>query len=531
MSGNVIQTTPTVATPPNPYIRADIGSLASFLQTQLGLTASVSSISSILQTYITTYGNNPIPLTQLNPDFEANKNELGSILLGSSAWTDIVTAGIGQTVSEMFAAMATYNQMGLEKGVQEAVLGTAVLDSSIYEISRMQGVHVQRMIPGFLPATLTIPVAQQNSLSIAAYTQFVINGVNYFNRDVITFPAGSTSVSAVLYQGTVSTINFTATGGGFQIYEFGNSDFAISDIDVMVSVNGVAYSDTVINEYLSQGLWEFSSGDTVYKQDTNSIGNVEILFGDGNYGVAPAAGDVIEVTFVTTLGAAGNLNTTGLSISCPSNSLISGTATGITQNGSNQKNALDYKFLTPALIAANFRAVTTNDYKALAVTYPGVIDALFLGQADFAPTNLQYMMNVQAYLYTNQAWTSTQWQNFISWIQNLGVANIVVLQETLSTVSIDISANIYCFAQSNLNSIENTAYSNLIAAFAPRVGIINYSRYLSDIDKIISGSSKQIDYIDIVSPTADTVLSNSAVSVIQLGTVSLNMQYSTRPQL
>ena len=531
---DVIVTSPTITTSPNPYIRADIGSLASYLLPHITNTTSLTatSLQSILQNYINNYGSNPIPQGQMLPDFESNKGEMLNVLSSYPAWADIITAGIGETIAEMFATIETYNQMAIERGVQETQLGTSVLSSSIYEITNSNGVRVQRATPAYVSVNLYLAQASTTSTTIPAYTQFNSNGVNYFNRTAITFPPNTTVVNATLYQGTVSSISFPATGGIFQVYEFGNSDFAISDIDVLVYVNGVQYQDTLFNQNLFLGLWEYNNSSLVFTQNTNSAGNVEITFGDGNYGVAPNAGDTIEIIFATTLGASGNNNSINSTISCPSFSNVSGTTTSITQNGANQKNAIAYKFLGPALYYANYRAVTINDYKAIALLYPGVVDALFLGQSQFAPSNLQYMMVVQAYLLTNQVWTTQQTTNFLTYMQNLGAANIVIVPQTLTTIVVDISASVYCLPQSDLNAIENTVLSNIYNEFSLTVGSINYPYYISDIINLIEQSSKQIDYTILNSPTASIIpTSTSSGSVVQLGTVTLSMNYSTRSPL
>jgi hypothetical protein len=517
----------TISNPTNPYIRADIGVLAQYLVTNLGLTQTAAQVQQSLQNYVTQFGDNPIPLAALLPDYESNKGEMINILSNYPAWSDLYTSGPGETIIDMFATGQTYGQMATEKAVQEAVLSTAVLPSSIYEYTRSNGVRIQRCIPGFISCTIQIPSVSTTTISLAPYTQFNINGINFFNRTTITIPPNTLSINATLYQGTVGSITFNAVGGNFQIYEFGNSDFAISDLDVLVSVNGTPYTNTLTNTYFSVGLWEYPGAQLVFYEATNSAGNVEIQFGNNTYGVAPQAGSSIEITYVSTLGANGNINLTSQMISCPSNSIISGTVTSTTQNGANQQSANSYKYLTPALYAAKYRCVTIDDYQATAITYPGVIDALFEGQAQFAPSNLQYMMNVTAYLLTNQPWTSTQWNTFAAWITKLGVANIVLLQGTLTPVTLNININVYCFQSADLESVQNQILSNIAILFQLEVGSIGYSYHLSDLDNLIKASSNQIDYYDIISPTAGQgVISGN--QYIVLGTVNVTMAYTTR---
>ena len=511
----------------NPYIRADVGSLASFLVTELGITVSAATVQQALENYINQFGSNPLPLAQMLPDFESNKAEMLFLLSQSKSWNTLYAAGIGQTVSEMVATAETLNQMAIEKGVQETALITAVLPSSIYAITDMQGVRIPRKVPGSLSASLSLEATQSITVTVPAYSQWLVNGNNYFNNTEIVFPPNTRVINTTLYEGVVSNINFTATGSLYQIYEFGNSDFAISDVDVIVSVNNVEYTSTRVNSYLSLGMWEYGPTDLIFRDKTNSQGNVEISFGDNNYGAAPTAGASINVTFATTSGASGNLQLQGQTISCPSNNLITGTATSNTQNGADEISAQTFKYLTPASMMANYRGITPDDYKSLALNYPGVIDALFLGQTDFAPNNLEYMMNVQVFLITNQPWTTTQWNTFISWMQKLIGANIVLLQQAVTPIYLDINVDIYCFPQTDLDSIQNLIISTLNTNLTVKAGALGYPIYISDLNNFIRSAAKSsIDYIVINSPT--TGLTPTAAQYIVLNSTTINMHYTTR---
>ncbi len=578
---------------PGPYIRTPVANLAAYLAANIGSSTSTASITALLSSYIIANPPAALPLTAINPDFESNKAEMLNVLAGKPSWSDTITAGVGQTISEMIATATTFNQLSIEKGVQESIIDTAVLDSSIYGITRMLGVKIQRRIPGGCTAKISCPISATTTLTIPAYTQLQLSGFNYFNRTPIIIPAsanwsantvysltntvypitvngytyvcttagtsgttepvwplvtngtvtdgtavwtlnsvGTANVLATIYEGQISSLSFTTSGVPFQIFEFGNSDFSISNVDINVTVTSpggavVSYENAVDTNGLLVGLWEYTSSDAVFEETTNAAGNVEIKFGNGTFGQLPLPNSNVTVSFVTTNGQEGNSNLNGQAIICPAFPTITGIATSSTSQGTDQLSAFDYKNLGPGLFAAKRRAVTPQDYASIATTYPGVIDAIFLGQSVFQPTNLAYMMNVQAILLTNTVWTTAQWQAFVTYMANLGCVNIVLLQVVPTVSILNISLDVYCVAQSDLNSVQNQIIANLQAAFTLGVGSLGYSWYKSDINRIVENTSALIDYLDITLPTIDDTITQ--YFYIQLGTITVNMHYSTRP--
>ena len=157
---------------PGPYVRAPVSSVSTYLAANLPGSISSSVIEASLSAYILANPPAPLPLTAINPDFESNKGEMLGVLAGTNSWADIATVGVGETFSEMIATAATLNQLSIEKAVQESIIDTAVLDSSIYGITRMLGVKIQRRIPANVPVLLSNTISTTTTLEIPAYTQF-----------------------------------------------------------------------------------------------------------------------------------------------------------------------------------------------------------------------------------------------------------------------------------------------------------------------------------------------------------------------
>ena len=510
-------------------IRASVSDLANYIASNLSGPPTVDVIINLIQTYIASYGSIDIPLSAVSVDYETNLAEIQSILTNTTTWWDATNAGTGTTLTQMVATALTYNQFALVRAAQETMTPTAVIDSSIYTGTQFLGVRLARRIPAGQPASFTRSGDLTESFEINPYAQFVANRVYLFNRDTIIFPAGVATVTATLYEGQAQSTSFISDGTAYQSFEVGANDYTISDVDTTIVINGIAWSRTAFQQYFDIGLWEYGATDLVFQDMTTPDGNLSINFGNGFNGMIPSAGANIAIGYVSTNGQQGNVDLTGSTITCNDETTITGTVTGRAVNGTNEKSAVDYKTLGPGLFFAKYRAVNRDDQAAIARLYPGVIDAVFEGQQELHPTDLRYMMVTRATILPVVPWSSDDWTNFITWFTKLNIAQQIILQNNPTAVVINISANVFVISNATpLTAIQNLIISKINAAFALRAGVLGYSRYSSDVTKIIEDSDPAIDYYDLILPP-DTIISR--YQYITLGTVTINVAYSTRTTL
>lgn len=144
----------------------------------------------------------PLQLSTVKPDFESLLLQLQLYLQGTGVWQDLQTSSTGETLMEMMAAVGAFNQFGIESAARETTLTTAVRDSSIYAITRMLGVRIHRKYP----AGVTVNLSRTDtsvSVAIPAYTQFAVNGQDFFNRNTLMFAQGSATAAERLFYGPV----------------------------------------------------------------------------------------------------------------------------------------------------------------------------------------------------------------------------------------------------------------------------------------------------------------------------------------
>lgn len=143
----------------------------------------------------------PLKLSAVKPDFTSILLQLQLYLQSTGTWVDLQTSSTGQTLLEMMAATAAFNQFAIESAARETTLTTAARDSSVYAITRMLGVRIHRKTPASVSVQLLRDTID-TSESIATYTQFDVNGTPYFNRQALIFVTGANQAAERLYYGT-----------------------------------------------------------------------------------------------------------------------------------------------------------------------------------------------------------------------------------------------------------------------------------------------------------------------------------------
>ena len=235
-------------------------------------------------------------------------------------------------------------------------------------------------------------------------------GVDFYNRQAINFSLTENTIDTVLYQGTIFRQLITSTGEQYQRYQIGTPDHSVSDYyndvaatgDIFAIIGGVVPANGNIAQVTGgtrfektlRGLWHHNATSAVFFENTRVDGRVEIQFGNGIYGISPAAGDNIIMVWVETLGTDGNNGVTGLTVSYPVTDGITGVTLGPISAGEDQPGPDFYKRFGSDIYSARDRGVSRPDYRALIQTYPGVRDVLVEGQQDILEQQTVYAAGI-----------------------------------------------------------------------------------------------------------------------------------------
>lgn len=472
--------------------------------------------------------NVPLKLSETKPDFEALVLQLQLFLSQKNTWIDRLTSSTGQTLLEMMAAVGTFNQFGIESAARESFLVTAARDSSIYAITTMLGVRITRKTPASVVAQLTRSGSTVVTMSLPRFSTFVVNGVTYFNRDSVVFPAGESIVSAPLYEGTVKQQTFAANSQAFREIYLKEPGFVVSDVDLEVYLVNPNLNEATLWTPIEDGIWVAPPEATVYYDRTSGLGDTILAFGDGYHGALPPVGFNIVVKYAITSGASIVSGSAGLEILFPEDPTIRGITTSSIAPGADEKPASYYKLVASNLYKARSRAVTNPDYKAITLSYPGVASVVIQAQRDVNPGDIRWMNVVRICILpaNEDAFTSIEWDTFLEWFATKSHAAIDL--QIYNPIKLVEDINLIVAMTQTAVAVEVTSKVTdaITQLFAKNINTLGNRIAKSDIDKVCT-AIVGVDYVDIVSPLTDLVCP-TPLHYFALGNLNVSTIYSER---
>ena len=312
-------------------------------------------------------------ITVSDLDFDSIKANLKTFLQGQSEFTDYDFEGSGLSVLlDVLAYNTHYNGVYTNLAVNEMFLDSASKRASVVSLAKMLG-YVPRSAKcptAVINATITAPTSTPGTATLPANQAFTtsIDGVSYtfYNRADVTvarnISGNYTFTNVPIVEGTPLQYKYTVAAGVRYIIPNANMD--IDTLTVRVQEN--ANSDLFQVYTRAEKITDVTSTTKVYFIKEIDDGLYEISFGNGVLGIQLDTGNVVTLDyFVSSLDAANsafnftyggsNLLGSGLSVTTVSR------ATG----GAASENINSIKFNAPRMYAAQNRAVTPDDYKAI----------------------------------------------------------------------------------------------------------------------------------------------------------------------
>lgn len=200
----------------------------------------------------------------------------------------------------------------IEDSITELNINTATRESSVYGLATLAGHNPTRSISakgevnikwngkGFENIGGGAVLIPKNS-----QIKCVNNGKTYllkFPQEYTRFNLdGSSNLVCSIIEGTLSANQYTGTGGLLQSYNISSRGTSgIENFEVYVKVNGVEWK-----QYDS--LYDIPRNGLGYLVRSSLISGIDVFFGTGDFGLPPAPGTIIEVTYLESAGANGNI--------------------------------------------------------------------------------------------------------------------------------------------------------------------------------------------------------------------------------
>lgn len=310
-------------------------------------------------------------------DFDAIKTNLKNFLKGQTEFQDYDFEGSGLSVLlDVLAYNTHYNGVYTNLAVNEMFLDSASKRASVVSLAKMLGytprsakcatatVNIVVSTPTSNPDVVTLPANQPFTTSIDNVTY------TFYNRGTQTVSRSSsgtyTFTNVVLTEGTPLQYKYTFSDG--LRYIIPNANVDIDTISVKVQEN--ATSDLFLNYTRAESLTDLTPSTRVFFIKEIDGGLYEIEFGNGISGRPLSNGNVITIDYyVSSLSApndATNFNYDGATILGSNLSVITlSRASG----GAEPEDIDSIKFNAPRLYAAQNRAVTPDDYRAIILSH------------------------------------------------------------------------------------------------------------------------------------------------------------------
>jgi len=315
--------------------------------------------------------NKRISVSEL--DFDNIKANLKEYLKGQAVFSDYDFEGSGLSILlDVLAYNTHYNGIYTNLAVNEMFLDSASKRSSVVSLAKLLGYTPNSAKCATATVTLNITSSSTGPsvVTVPAFTQFntTVDGNSYafYTTQEYTAVGASTNYSipnVTLTEG--SPLNFKYTVAAGVRYIIPNANIDLATVKVRIQENATSSNYTTYT--ISTSVIEANAISKIFFVKEIDDGLYELTFGDGTLGKALENGNVVHISyFVSSLTAANKASL----FSYDGSTLYSGANVSITTTspatgGGIVEDIASIRFNAPRTYAAQNRAVTPDDYRAL----------------------------------------------------------------------------------------------------------------------------------------------------------------------
>lgn len=456
------------------------------------------------------------------------------------AWLDKEKSSLAIFIVDALAGIAEVGQTHLMFALRESFIRKARRDSSVLAGVKFLGVDFPRKSGSSVLCTLRNN--SESTTSIAPFSALQISGFNFYSDSGITILPRS-NLNVTLKQGIIEqkVIDLSSLDLEFPELVLGIPDFVVSGEDLIIKSVSANGEEIYWTKHLDT-LYEMRPTDSKYIESTTAEGDVNLLFGNGEYGRRLPADGELHIQYVRVSGSASNIGSPDSRITIAGNSFISGVTIEAAAGGSDQKDTNFFKLYAPHLFESRRSLVRQDHWEANILNYPDVADVTIQGQRDIDPADPAWQSTVRVCILpkNSSSWgganpnpTSGQWNRFKKWIETVKPKHITIAPYNPEKEMIDILIEYYVFDDVDASKIEPILTVAVQKFFARQQGILGRSLELSDLEDLIkydaaTGERRdEIDYVRILSPEK-SVHPKSKLNYITPRSIKLIPRYSTR---
>jgi hypothetical protein len=358
-------------------------------------------------------------------DFQGIKTNFKSYLQAQDQFRDYNFEGSGLNVLlDLLAYNTYYNSFYLNMVAAEAFLPTAQKRNSVVNLAKSLNYTPRSVTSASISgiATLTL-TSSPTSITIPRYTSFTgtVDGVayNFLNTNsVIVSPTSGVYSSALsLREGRYINRRYTVNLNDVeQRFLIPNTNVDTSTLTVSVLNSSVDSTTRTFSK--TDNLVEIASTTTVYYIEEAEDGQFEVKFGDGVFGVALDAGNIVVLEYLVSNGfSANDIDSLTYADAIAGVTTITFVASDPAAGGADRETVSQIKFNAPKSYEAQNRVITSEDYKTLLLKQPNVNSVVVWGGEDNDPPSYGKVY-IAVKPTAGEVLTATEKQNLITGVIN-----------------------------------------------------------------------------------------------------------------
>ena len=447
-----------------------------------------------------------------NLDFNSLRAQIKDYLRSDSDFTDFDFEGSNFSVLIDLLAYNSYiTAYNTNMAVNEIFLDTATLRENVVSLAKNIGYvpRSRRASKSIISFTVDMTQSESTTLKLVAGPVALgaaVNGNYIFSiPDDITVPIDSFGIAnfteVEIFEGIYLTSTFTVD------YSQTNQRFILPNTNIDTTTIRVKVTDDVTESYsFYNNVLDVDSSTRLFLVQEVDNQRYEIIFGDGILGKRPSNGSRIEISYIVTNGSAGNnasnFTFSGILRDNSDNDITSGISLILTktksENGDEIESIDSIKYLAPRIYASQYRAVTSNDYKALIPSiYPNVDSVTAYGGEELDPPEYGKVF-ISIKPRNGNFLSEITKQDIIRSLKQYSIAGIKPEIIDLSYLYIEIDTTVYY----NLNQISS---SSLLKSKVLQT-IDSYSKS-SDVNSF-GGRFKYSKVVGLIDDTDKSITSN-----------------------
>lgn len=457
-----------------------------------------------------------------NKDYESLRQELlARVPQLTDRWTDFNESDLGVVLLELFCGVGDMLAYYLDAQAAEAFLPTARQRQNVINLCKLIGYGLDTPVAATTTLRFSVPSVLDTDVTIPAGTVCKASlddgDVEFETVEDVVIPHGQLACDAGAQQGVRKSEEFTATGERSQ-------RLALVSVSIAQGSVRVRIGDSDWEE--ARFFIDSSPDSRRFQVETDGLDVTWIVFGDGTHGAIPPTGERIVVEYLETLGSKGNIGRNLVTeIVTPVYSGGSLVQLAVTNpvpatNGCDRETLDHAKLQAPAELRSLWKAVTKDDYKALAEGFPGVAKVQVLDPNDCV--NIRYYQVNMAVAPDGGGLPSPLLkQQLAEFIESRKVITIEVNLFDPCYRPVAVDAEVFVYPTEDPGTVRGRIEEALRGLFSFDGMSFGQSVYFSDIVALLDGV-RGVSHVTVFSPQADVEIKPGQIAT--LGEVHLDMR-------